>query len=368
MTHSAADETDLLAAARAGDRDAFARLIEPYRTELHAHCYRMLGSVHDADDALQESALKALRALDSFEGRSTVRAWLYAIATNTSLNMITRGRNRVLPMDFGPARDPHEEVGMPSETTWLEPYPDDAVGLADGHASPAARYELRESVELAFVAALQHLPPNQRAALILREVLGYPAREVAATLETSVASVNSALQRARATLDDRLPDRTQQATLRQLGDDELTRIVGGYVDALERGDVDAVVELLTEDAAWSMPPLPAWYHGRETLRAFLADVALSGDWRWRYVPSHANGQPAIGRYAWFEDEGAYLPFAIEVLTLDAGRITQLTSFMAPAALGRDPYFADRWGDHPPDLERLTTDTARFGLPARLEEE
>src|SRR5215216_4125107 len=207
--------TALLGAARSGDEDAFARLIEAYRPELHAHCYRMLGSVHDAEDALQETLLRAWRSLGRFEGRSSLRSWLYTIATNTSLNLISRRPKRVLPLDYGPQTDPHDGFGLglpPIESLWVEPYPDEALGLGDGLAGPEARYELRESVELAFVAALQNLPANQRAVLILREVLGFSAGEVAETLETSVASVNSALQRARKAVDDKLPEESQQAT------------------------------------------------------------------------------------------------------------------------------------------------------------
>src|SRR3712207_4248502 len=210
-------EAPLLEAARAGDENAFAGLIEPYRGELHAHCYRMLGSVHDAEDAMQEVQLRAWRALDRFEGRSSLRSWLYTIATNTSLNLIAKRPQKVLPIDYGPTRDPHADgLGLPpAEDVWIEPYPDEVVGLEDGFAAPEARYELRESVELAFVAALQHLPPNQRAALILREVLGFSAQETADALETSVQSVNSALQRARKTVDEKLPEQIGRASCRE---------------------------------------------------------------------------------------------------------------------------------------------------------
>src|SRR4051812_7017842 len=195
--------TALLGAARSGDEDAFARLIAPYRGELHAHCYRMLASVHDAEDALQEAMLRAWRGLPRFEGRSSLRSWLYTIATNTCLNAIERRPKRVLPIDYGPATDPHTGPGEPLvESVWIEPYPDENLGLEDGLAGPDARYEQREAIELAFIAALQHLPANQRAVLILREVLGFSAREVAETLDTTVASANSALQRARAAVDE----------------------------------------------------------------------------------------------------------------------------------------------------------------------
>src|ERR671923_1631785 len=214
-------EAALLDTARSGDETAFAKLIEPYWGQLHAHCYRMLGSLHDAEDAFQEVSLRAWRALSRFEGRSSLRSWLYTIATNTCLTAIERRPKRVLPIDYGPASDPHGDgLGLPPlESVWVEPYPDEGLGLEDGFAGPEARYELRESVELAFVAALQHLPANQRAALILREVLGFSAAEVAESLQTTVASVNSALQRARRSVDQRVPARSQQATLRALGED-----------------------------------------------------------------------------------------------------------------------------------------------------
>src|SRR3954468_16296540 len=188
----------LLEAAVAGDERAYAELIEPHRTALRAHCYRMLGSIQDAEDAVQETLLRAWRNLASFQGRSSLRSWLYTIATNVCLRAIERRPRRVLPIDYGPPGDPHQRLGEPLvESTWIEPYPDENLGLEDGLAGPEARYEQRESIELAFIAALQHLPANQRAVLILREVLGFSAREVAETLDTTVASANSALQRAR---------------------------------------------------------------------------------------------------------------------------------------------------------------------------
>src|SRR5438874_836914 len=245
------NEERLLADARTGDEAAFGRLVEPYRSELHAHCYRMLGSVHDAEDSLQDAMLRAWRGLKSFEGRSSLRSWLYTIATNTCLNAIAKRPKRVLPVDYAPATDPHSGPGEPVvESVWVEPYPDEMLGIEDGYAAPEARYEQRESSELAFVAAVQHLPPNQRAVLILREVLGFSAKEVADSLETTVPSVNSALQRARKSVDEKLPEQSQQATLRALGDDGLRALVDGYVDAWQRGDVDAVVGMLTEDATF----------------------------------------------------------------------------------------------------------------------
>src|SRR5256885_4926272 len=232
-TTAPAREQELLEAARSGDQNAVPRLVEPYRAELHAHCYRMLGSVHDAEDALQDALLRAWRGIARFEGRSSLRSWLYTIATNTCLNVIARRPKRVLPLDYTDASDPHDGPGRPlAETVWIEPYPDVSMGLQDGLAAPEARYEMRESVELAFVAAIQHLPANQRAALILREVLGFSAKEVAESLETTVASVNSPLQRARKTIDEHIPERTQQATLRALGDEKLGETVESSMDAI----------------------------------------------------------------------------------------------------------------------------------------
>jgi RNA polymerase sigma-70 factor (ECF subfamily) len=357
----------LLAAARGGDQDAFGRLVEPHRRELHAHCYRMLGSLHDAEDALQDALLRAWRGLPRFDGRSSLRSWLYRIATNTSLDVINRRPKRVLPIDYAPSADPHDGPGMPMvESAWVEPYPDDRLGLEDGLAGPEARFERRESLELAFVAALQHLPANQRAALILREVLGFSAQEVAESLETTVASVNSALQRARTTVDERLPEQSQQATLRTLGDQRLTEIVEGYMDAMDRGDVEAVVGMLAEDAAWSMPPLASWYRGHDDLRDFLALGPLSGKFRWRRLSAWANGQPAVAAYTWHEDEHAYLPFALDVLTLRGDRIQEVTAFIARSPEVPESGGFERWPDEATDPAKVVAIFERFGLPDRLD--
>ena len=363
---STAQEQELLAAARSGEEDAFRRLVEQHQSELHAHCYRMLGSVHDAEDALQEALLRAWRGLPKFEGRSSLRSWLYRIATNTCLDIIGRRPKRVLPIDYAPASDPHLGPGEPIvESVWVEPYPDERLGIEDGYAAPEARYEQRESIELAFVAALQHLPANQRAVLILREVLGYSAKEVASTLDTTVASVNSALQRARATVDTRLPEQSQQATLRTLGDEGLREVVGRYVDAWDRSDVDSVVAMLTEDASFSMPPLQTWFGGREAIRIFLAGWPLSGLWRWRNLLVQANGQPALAFYAWDPDAEAYLPFALNVLSLRGDLISDVTAFIARAADDPDREVIARLPEQPYDDLRLAAAFGRFGLPDRL---
>jgi RNA polymerase sigma-70 factor, ECF subfamily len=358
-----ASEQELLAAASGGDEDAYRRLIEPHRGELHAHCYRMLGSVHDAEDALQEALLRAWRGLAKFAGRSSLRSWLYKIATNTCLDTIGRRPKRVLPVDYGPPADPHGGPGEPLvESTWVEPYPDEALGMNDGYTAPEARYERRESVELAFIAALQHLPANQRAALILREVLGFSAKEAAETLETSTASINSALQRARAAVEERTPERSQQETLRALGDDRVRETVEAYVDAWQREDVEAVVSMLTEDAAFTMPPLQTWFRGHEEIAAFLAGWPLSGEWRWKTVRTRANGQEAIAFYTWDPETETYRRFALNVLTLRGDRISEVDAFLTRSTEDPDREVLARLPEQPFDPGRLAAAFERFGLP------
>ena len=308
MTEVSAD----LDLARSGDRAAFDRLVAPLRQELHAHCYRMLGSTHDADDALQEALLRAWRGLGGFERRGSVRSWLYTVATRTCLDAVARRGRRALPMDLGPANPAAEPGSTPvGEVAWLEPYP--TAGL------PAGAYEQREGVELAFVAALQHLPGNQRAALLLVEVLGFTPAEIATMMETSVASVNSALQRARriaATTTSRQP---------APDDPRLRRIAGDYADALERGDAEALVALLTQDVTWSMPPMAEWYAGRTDVLAFAVGVPLTGCGRWQHEFTEANGQPAVASYL---DRGeGYRAWSIDVLTVRGDRIAAVTSFV-----------------------------------------
>jgi RNA polymerase sigma-70 factor (ECF subfamily) len=323
-------EPELLAAAREGDEAAFAALVEPYRGALHAHCYRMLGSVHDAEDALQDALLRAWRALGRFEGRSSLRTWLYTIATNACLKAIERGRRLVLPVDYGPAADPHDDPGPPLvETVWIEPYPDERLGLADAVAGPEARYEQRESVELAFIAALQHLPARQRAVLILRDVLGFSGEEVAVALETTPASVYSALQRAHKSVDARLPERSQQAALRALGDDALREVVDAFVGAWERGDVDAIAAMLTEEATIAMPPMATWYRGRDAVVGFLRRFPLTPDRRWRVVPVGANGQVAFAFYRWDDDARAFAAHSVNLLAFEGARIGDQVAFLEP---------------------------------------
>jgi RNA polymerase sigma-70 factor (ECF subfamily) len=328
-TQAAVQEHELLAAARDGDESAFAEIVERHRVLLHAHCYRMLGSLHDAEDALQETYLRAWRGLAAFEGRSATKTWLHTIATNVCLNVIRRRPKRVLPIDYGPPTEPGLDPGAPLvESVWLEPYPDEKLGLEDGYAATEARYEQREAVELAFVAALQHLPPKQRAVLILREVLGFSAVEVSQSLDTTVASVNSALQRARKSVDARLPERSQQATLRTLGDERLNNLVDAYVDAWARGDVDALRALLVEDAVFSMPPWSSWWRGSETIAGFAkeaVDICATA----HPTPIRANGQQAIAYFKLDDETGRFVAMAIDVLTLEGARIKEITAFITP---------------------------------------
>ncbi len=327
-------EAQLLHAAISGREEAFAELVEPHRGLLHAHCYRMLGSVHDAEDAVQETLLRAWRSLGSFQGRSSLRSWLYTIATNVCLRAIERKPARVLPIDYGPPADLHRPLGEPlGESTWIEPYPDAQLGLDGALAGPEARYEQRESVELAFIAALQHLPARQRAVLILRDVLGFSGAEVAAALQTSPASVYSALQRAHENVDHRLPDRSQQATLRSLGDDRLREIVERYVSAWERHDVAAIAAMLTEGATFAMPPTAAWFDGREAIAAGLRAGPLDGERRWRMIPTRASGQLAVTAYLWDEAVG-YAPHSVAVLTLEGPLVDRVYAYHDASAPAR----------------------------------
>jgi RNA polymerase sigma-70 factor (TIGR02960 family) len=298
---------------------SFEDRVAPHRAELLAHCYRMLGSLADAEDAVQETLVRAWKGLDRFDDRGTIRPWLFRIATNRCLTMLDRRSRRELPADLSP--------GAPlTEVSWLGAFPDRLL-------DPAATVEQREGVELAFVAACQHLPPVQRAALLMREVLGFSAAEVASSLDTTVAAVNSGLQRARKTLDERGPAMSQQATLRTLGDDKIKDIAQRYASAWEADDVEGILAMLADDARYSMPPLPEWYHGRAAIRGWLEELHL----RWRFVPAQANGQIAFGTY--YQQGDRWLWGGLDLLRLDAsGRITEVVSFLEapPTAFGLRP--------------------------------
>ncbi len=307
------------------EAEDFEALVGPHRRELYAHCYRMLGSVQDAEDALQEALLAAWKGLTGFQERSSLRAWLYRVTTNVCLRFIQRRPPRLLSPDAGPPRDATDDLGEAvTGPVWIEPWPDDTAGSAD----PAEAYARRETVELAFVAALQHLPRSQRAVLILREVLGFSAAEVAEALETTPASVNSALQRARRTLDERAPATSQAEALDALGADGVRELVDAFVVAWENADVPALTALLAQDARFTMPPLPAWFDGREAVVRFLRHRVFATPWR--LVPMRCNGQPAFACYQGRDGDDALRLGAINVLSLtDGGRIAEITGFLDP---------------------------------------
>jgi RNA polymerase sigma-70 factor (ECF subfamily) len=331
---------DDLASARGGDDAAFSRLVAPLRRELHAHCYRMLGSVQDADDVLQDALLRAWRGLARFEGRSSLRTWLYTVVTRACLDHVKSRGKRALPMDLGPASERAVLGDTPrTDVAWLGPYP--SVDLVDGAADPQARFEQREAVELAFVAALQHLTGNQRAALLLFEVLGFSTAEIAAIMNTSTTSVNSALARARRIVAQKASARTQQQALRAMDDARLRQLVMRFASAFERGDTAALVALLSEDATWTMPPLPHWYRGRAAIADFAEKVPMTRCGTWRYRLTSANGQPAVAFYLDDDASRKYVAWSITVLTLRGEQIAEITSF-----LGREHF-------------------SPFGLPALL---
>jgi RNA polymerase sigma-70 factor, ECF subfamily len=303
--------------------------VEPHQSQLHAHCYRMLGSVHDAEDALQDTLLRAWRGLEGFEDETRLRPWLYKIATNVCLDAIARRSKRLLPMDYSQPTEPGVEGNEePVPSVWVEPYPDERIGLDSGYASPEARYEQREAVELAFITALQHLPGRQRAVLVLREVLAFSAAEVADLLDTTVRSVNRALQRARRTVEERLPERSQQVSLRALGDDGIRALVEGFVQAFEAGDVDAVLALLAEDVAFAMPPYAGWCKGRDAVsRSWLMPEGPPP--HLRYVVTRANAQIALATYRYDAASGQHIPIALDVLAVDDGLVAEVIAFRMP---------------------------------------
>jgi RNA polymerase sigma-70 factor (ECF subfamily) len=313
--------------------------LEQHRSELKAYCYRMLGSPFDAEDAVQETFIRAWRGFERFEGRAALRSWLYRIATNVSLDMLNGKERRARPMDLGPAREPVESnLHTMPEVTWIEPVPDGLVVSPDG--DPAEVAESRETLRLAFVAALQHLPPRQRAVLILCEVLRWKAAEVAELLDTSVASVNSALQRARSTLESSDVSLADTPTSVEAADAEL---LARYVKAFEQYDMDALTALIQEDATQSMPPFDLWLSGRDDILAWWVGPG-NGCRGSRVIPTTAaNGAPAFGQYKPSESGSGFDPWALQVLEIADGRIVEFTFFL--------------------DTDRLFP---LFGLPLRLD--
>jgi RNA polymerase sigma-70 factor (ECF subfamily) len=331
MADLAAEETALVEAAAGGDHEAFRKLVEPIRRDLHRFCYRMLGSFHDAEDILQDGLLKAWRRLGTYDGRASFRAWMYKIITNTSLDALRARRRRVLPQDLGPRRDPTQGLGeQRPDLPWLEPYPDSLWQGSD----PETAVEVRESVRLAFVRALQLLPPRQRAVLILRDVLDWSAAEVAAALRASIPSVNSALQRARATLAQGGADSADADEGDRL-DAKKAEMASRYVSAWEAGDIQAIVSMLTEDAIHAMPPWSAWFEGRDGLRIVYINYEIwqgrPGPGVFRILPAALNGELAFAEYCREGRSGPYkaLAFTIATLTRDGRRISEKVSFVRP---------------------------------------
>jgi RNA polymerase sigma-70 factor (ECF subfamily) len=305
--------------------DELERALEQHRAELTAYAYRMLASSFEAEDAVQEAMLRAWRSYESFEGRAAFRSWLYRITTNVCLDMLNGRERRARPMDMGPAQSADSPLGEPlPEVTWLEPIPDGRV--TPSAADPAEVAELRESIKLAFVAALQHLPPRQRAVLILREVLRWKANEVAQLLETSVASVNSALQRARAALDDSKITTTKTEPM----DAQQRELLARYVDAFERYDLESLTSLLHEDATWNMPPYELWLQTHEDIVKWCLGPGI-GCRGSRLVPTIANGMPAFGQYKPSPD-GGLEPWSLQVLELSDDGIAGITFFLDTARL------------------------------------
>lgn len=347
-TPSRGNEQILIELARGGDENAYRELIETHRSELHAHCYRMLASADDADDAVQDALLRAWRGLANFESRSSVRTWLFKIATNAALDVSQSRSRRALPVSFGTSNAPGVETGDPVyEISWLGPYPTPLEETPSARATPDARYERRETLELAFVEALQLLPANQRAVLLLRDVLSFSAAETAELLDTSVPAVNSSLQRARATVDPQIPRTSQRSTISALGAQRLRELASKYCDAIETGNTTALLSLLTEDATWSMPPVATWYQGRAGIGEFYERDVAPG--RWAHLTTSANGQLAIAGYVYDDDRHCFAAEVIDALTLEGDLISSVVGFVTT----KRPGF---------EVERLFP---RFGLPLEL---
>ncbi|MBC8508063.1 MAG: sigma-70 family RNA polymerase sigma factor [Anaerolineales bacterium] len=323
-------ETTKLSAALAGDQHAFGQVVEPYRNELIAHCYRFTGSMQDAEDMVQETLLRAWRKRATYARRATFRAWLYKIATNACLDSLKKSSRRTLPSSKYPAANPDEPFAPPiHEPIWLEPIPDEL--LAEISTTPEARYSIQESITLAFTIALQTLPPRQRAVLLLRDVLGWRSRETAETLDISLSAANSALFRARQTLEKtgsfqryRKPRETVDSLLEQ------------YIKAWENADIDGLVSLIKEDASFVMPPSPSWYSGRDAIATAINNMLFTGDagGRWRLRMTRANAQPAFGFYQRDESSGEFRAFGIQVLTFDGEEIATISHFLLPGLFQR----------------------------------
>ncbi len=331
-------EMEQLAAARQGDSQKFSELTEPYRRELQVHCYRILGSLHEAEDMVQETILKAWKRLDTYEGRASFRSWLYKIATNSCLDFLDQKKSRrLLPFEERSPSDPKSPILPPTpEISWLEPFPDEWLGDRSA-INPEARYSDTESISLAFLTALQTLPPRQRAVLILRDVLDFSALETADVLELTVSSANSALHRARTTLSQRYPRGETEGLTMSSTDEKTQRLLDLFVQAWEAADVTGLVALLKADAALAMPPSPPWYQGQSAIGTFVA-ATVFGDGgmfpglavhRWRLLATRANGSPAFAIYQ-RDEKNEYQPFGLIALTIVEGKLSQIISFIDPS--------------------------------------
>ena len=331
MRQVAGPDEPLVVAAQAGDHDAFAALVERHRRELEVHCYRMLGSLEDAEDAVQEVLIRAWRKRELFLGRSTFRAWLYGIATNCCLDMVERRSRRLMPPDLAPSADPFADTFVSTDIPWLEPYPDRLLDeIVDGETGPDEKIVDGETIELVFLAAIQHLPARQRAVLILRDVLGWSARETSEIVGISVIASNSALQRARATLRERLPGRRIDWPRTPAAQRAEQVLLDRYMGAWQRTDVDALVALLKDDARVAMPPHSAWFQGREAIATFLSRFPMApGFGRHIHIPTRANRQPAFAVFLKRETDSAAKPLGIEVLRIEDGLIAEIDIFLQP---------------------------------------
>jgi len=317
---------ELIARAQAGDEQAFGQLIGPYQRELRLHCYRILGSAQDAEDAMQETLLSAWQGLAGFQGRSSVRTWLYRVATNSCLKAL-RSAGRRLPVNWPPPGEDPPEPSRVGEVIWLQPYPDILLeGIADRDPGPEATYEARETISLAFITALQALPPRQRAVLILRDVLGFPTSQVADILDCSENSAASALKRARATMRRQFPPSPARQPPPHPGSAQECQLVERFTRAYQAGDVQAVVALLTEDITLTMPPHPLVYQGRDLATRYLATTAFRPDRRSRLIPARANGQPAFGVYIQDPQARVWHAAGLIVITLTGGKVSAMTGF------------------------------------------
>lgn len=329
-TRSQAEAEAVVAAARAGDESAFTVLVEGYRRELQVHCCRMLGSLEDAEDMVQETFLRAWRKRSSFQGRSTFRAWLYRIATNACLDLLERRPPRVLPLQVTPAADPRASLPPAADMPWLQPYPDRLLeGIAPNDVEPEAMLVEKETIEIAFLVAIQHLPPKQRAVLILRDVLDWSAKETALLLDASLDSVNSALRRARSTLKTHLPARRLEWAADSDPSEEERSLLRRYTDAHERSDLAAFAALLRDDARLTMPPMPTWYEGRAAIVTFHAQQVFVPEIQWRFMLTRANRQPAVALYTGRPGEDECRASVIDVLRIEEGHIAQIDSFVFP---------------------------------------